>query len=318
MSAAAKTLQVVNTLYLFAYNVTCMAGWSYVLYLSVIAMSIPLSKGFTMILIQKSVITIWKNTKAPLVWCQLAMCMEILHSLVGLVPFPTHWIILQVYYRIINIVILQNLPILGKQWTVGVFLAFWILTEVIRYTYNVYAKLRGPENVPSILFHLRYTMPLLTLPPTMAAEVLSIWPIFTILEKAPTIPFYGGRLGTLLVIQVTKAILFTYAVFGSYLYWYYVRVRREAMSVRFRVPPPPVMGTAFPKDEAGSRSAAEVGKHVLVAALSGIDGEEAKKVADALEYERNWKETYDKYFEAVVRVSATSKEAALGSAKAGM
>ena len=317
--SAARALQAVNTIYLFAYNVTCMVGWSYVLYLSVMAMSTPLSKGFTLPLIQKSLITIWKNAKAPLVWCQLAMCMEILHSLVGLVPFPTHWIVLQVYYRIINIMILQNLPILGKQWTAGIFLAFWILTEVIRYTYNVYAKLRGPENVPSILFHLRYTMPLLTLPATMVAEVLSIWPIFTILEKAPTIPFYGGnRLNTLIVIQATKAILFTYAFFGSYLYWYYVKVRREAMSVRFRVPPPPDMGTAYPKNEAGIRSAAELGKHALVAALGGIDGEEAKKVVDALEYERNWKETYSKYFEAAVRVGASSKEAALGSAKAGM
>ena len=320
MSAAAKALKVVNTIYLFVYNVTCMVGWSYVLYLSVIAMSKPLSKGVTLPLFLKSLITIWKNAKEPLVWCQMAMCMEILHALVGLVPLPAHWIFLQVYYRIINIVILQNLPILAKQWTAGIFLFFWIITEVIRYSYNVYAKLRGPENVPSILFHLRYTMPLLTVPLTFMAEVLSIWPIFTILEKAPSIPFYHTRLDTLFVIRCTKLILFTYAVFGSYLYWYYVRVRKNAMSTRFRVPPPPDMGTVFPKDgtSANTRTTTEISKRVLAAALANIDSEEAKKVLQAMENENNWKDAYTKYFEASVRVGASSKEAALGSAKAGM
>ena len=318
--SAARALKVVNTIYLFAFNVTCMVGWSYVLYLSVIGMSKPLSKGFTVPLIQKSLISIWKSAQEPLVWCQMAMCMEILHALVGLVPLPAHWIILQVYYRIINVVILQNLPILGKQWMAGIFLGLWILTEVIRYTYNVYAKLRGPENVPSFLFHLRYTAPLVTFPLIMAAEVLSMWPIFTILEKAPTIPFYGSRLNTLFVIRCTKLILFSYAVLGSYLYWYYVQVRKNAMSHRYRVPPPPDMGTVFPKDgtPAGTRTTGEISKRVLAAALAGINSEEAKKILADMEKENNWKETYPKYFEAAVRVGASSKDAALGSAKAGI
>lgn len=79
----------------------------------------------------------------------------------------------------------------------------------------------------------------------------------------------------------------------------------------------PERGICFPKDSKGGRSTSDAGKAVIAAALRGAKTDEAMRMADACEKERDWRFKYNKHFRNLVKVSASSPDAALGCAYAG-
>ena len=68
-------------------------------------------------------------------------------------------------------------------------------------------------------------------------------------------------------------------------------------------PKGPEKGICFPKDKKGGRSTSDAGKAVIAAALRGANTEEARKMAESCEKERNWRFKYNKHFKNLVKVS---------------
>ena len=89
-----------------------------------------------------------------------------------------------------------------------------------------------------------------------------------------------------------------------------------------RFPPPirPESGTVFPKDGtlSGTRTTTETSKRIIAAALRGIGTEEANNKADEVLKEKSWRFKYNKYYEILVRLGVSNKNAAVDSAKAGL
>ena len=65
----------------------------------------------------------------------------------------------------------------------------------------------------------------------------------------------------------------------------------------------PERGICFPKDSKGGRSTSDAGKAVIAAALRGAKTDEAMRMADACEKERDWRFKYNKHFRNLVKVS---------------
>jgi hypothetical protein len=76
-------------------------------------------------------------------------------------------------------------------------------------------------------------------------------------------------------------------------------------------------GLCFPKDPKGSRSTSTAGKNIIATALRGAKTAEGDKFAALCEKEKNWRFGYNKHFKNLVKVSASSPDAALGVARAG-
>lgn len=79
----------------------------------------------------------------------------------------------------------------------------------------------------------------------------------------------------------------------------------------------PEKGLCFPKDTKGGRSTSDAGKKIIAAALRGAGTADGDRYAAMCEKERNWRFGYVKHFKNLVKVSASSPQAALGCAQAG-
>lgn len=77
-------------------------------------------------------------------------------------------------------------------------------------------------------------------------------------------------------------------------------------------------GLAFPMDEKGGRSTTTVGKKIIAAALRGAKTEQGDAAAVKTEKASNWRFGYHKHYMSMVKVSASSPEAAVNVSQAGL
>lgn len=76
-------------------------------------------------------------------------------------------------------------------------------------------------------------------------------------------------------------------------------------------------GLCFPPGAKGDRSTSDAGKKIIAAALRGAKTPQAEEFATKCEKEKSWRFKYHRHFMNLVKVSASSPDAALGSAIAG-
>ncbi|KAM0738918.1 hypothetical protein ACQRIT_006655 [Beauveria bassiana] len=131
-----------RTGYLVLYNAVSAAAWSVVLYRTVLTC---VNFGFAYTYFE---VGEWTR------WTQTAACLEILHSLFGIVRAPVATTIMQVMSRLLLVwAITYPYPFVTQAPSYASMLFAWSLTEVIRYSYFA-TSLVGLQ--PWFLTFLRY------------------------------------------------------------------------------------------------------------------------------------------------------------------
>ncbi|KAJ3475334.1 hypothetical protein NLG97_g9496 [Lecanicillium saksenae] len=133
-----------RTGYLILYNAISAAAWSVVLYRTIVS-CVDADIGF-----QYTYFEVGDWTR----YTQTAACLEILHSLLGIVRAPVSTTLMQVASRLLLVWgIAYPFPFVTQAPFYASMLVAWSVTEVIRYSYFA-TSLAGIQ--PSILTFLRY------------------------------------------------------------------------------------------------------------------------------------------------------------------
>ncbi|XP_044266395.1 very-long-chain (3R)-3-hydroxyacyl-CoA dehydratase hpo-8 [Tribolium madens] len=157
-----KEISGIAKTYLIGYNFIETIGWSYILYLLV---NYHLSSSKTQ--------SLYDMVKWSLIIFQNAAVLEVVHTLIRIVPSNPLITAMQVASRVIVVcgVILATKA--GRE-TIGLHLALaaWSITEIIRYG-NYTLNLTG--GVPHIVTWLRYTTFIILYPIGVTGELLCIY-----------------------------------------------------------------------------------------------------------------------------------------------
>jgi very-long-chain (3R)-3-hydroxyacyl-CoA dehydratase len=264
--------------YLVLYNAACMAGWAYVLALG--ARAALAGAGAPSL---ASLARVWRAVEAPLAAVQWAMCAEVAHAALGLVPSPVATTALQVASRVVVLVAAGASRGASGAWPAGLAVLAWALVEVPRYAFYV-AALVLPA-VPFPLFWLRYSLFMVLYPAGITGE----W--FTLQAAAPALP-RAARLPGGLTFDVRAAIevlLYVYFAAGPFMILNMWMNRTAAFKKRFAKPPPPEVGVVFPRDGKGGRTTTRASQAAIAAAIRGCGGADAEKAATRAEKDKGWK-----------------------------
>eukprot|EP00303_Exanthemachrysis_gayraliae_P003631 CAMPEP_0206016888 /NCGR_PEP_ID=MMETSP1464-20131121/23809_1 /ASSEMBLY_ACC=CAM_ASM_001124 /TAXON_ID=119497 /ORGANISM="Exanthemachrysis gayraliae, Strain RCC1523" /LENGTH=787 /DNA_ID=CAMNT_0053390719 /DNA_START=11 /DNA_END=2374 /DNA_ORIENTATION=+ len=291
--------------YLVAYNLACMVGWAYALFLA-----------FDCLLATQGDLTkVWAAAYRPMQAAQWAMCLEVVHAVLGLVRSPFLTVFLQVLSRIMALLVATTAPPVQASWPCGLMLISWALVEVPRYAFYLNALLapKGTEGTLYPVFWLRYSLFAILYPTGITGEVLTMYKARSTAELAAALP--NG-----LAVTLVSLALLMYLPGSPFMYMNMVKNRKSAFKKRY--PPPekpkaPERGTLFPADGKGGRSTSVAGKAVIAAALKGA-GEAGAAASDKCMREKNWRFNYHKHYMTLVRLGCSSPAAALGTAKAGL
>ena len=307
--------------YLVLYNSACMLGWLYVL---VLAARSAWAAGAAK-LSPAALDGVWAAAAAPLEVVQWAMCLEVAHAALRIVPSPVGTTAMQVASRVIVLVAAQRAPAAARaSWFAGLLVMAWSLAEVPRYAF--YLSGLTLKQVPFALFWLRYSLFAVLYPAGITGE----W--FTLRAAGPVLP--ASTLSALLGLPtgalpaaadvrvdlpvLVRWLLAAYFPLGAFMIWNMVQNRASAFKKRNARPPPPETGVVFPPDGKGTRTTTITSQRVIGAALRACGGDEAEAAAAAAEGDKNWKFSYPKHYLELVRLSAASERAASESARAGL
>ncbi|CAK9817120.1 Very-long-chain (3R)-3-hydroxyacyl-CoA dehydratase 2 [Anthophora plagiata] len=154
----------IGTLYLKAYNLAQVFGWSYIFY-----------KFVTNDFSSSLEANLWQNIKWPLIIFQHAAVLEILHTVVGLVKSNPALTTFQVLSRVIIVsgaflATPSNYAISSSGMPLAILA--WSITEIIRYLFY-FLNLNG--SVPYLLVWLRYTLFIVLYPIGITGELLCLY-----------------------------------------------------------------------------------------------------------------------------------------------
>lgn len=236
--------------YLVAYNLGCMVGWAYALFLA--AGSLSRTRG--------DLTAVWADASAPAEIVQWAMLLEIVHALTGAVRSPVFTVFLQVMSRIVALGVALVAPSVQSHWACGLMLISWSLVEVPRYAFYLNALLspKGSEGTLYPVFWLRYSLFGILYPTGITGECLTMWAACSTPALAAFLP--GG-----LAVTLVKLNLAFYVPGAPFMYLNMVKNRKSAFKKRYpppEKPRPPERGTQFPSDGKGGRSTTVAGKQV--------------------------------------------------------
>lgn len=152
-------------MYLLAYNVGCIIGWAYVLYISITSFQ----EG-------KSALELWQTVEKPLLYVQSAALLEILHTILGLVRAPFLATFLQVMSRVLLLYPYACVnPDCRSHWSLYLMVISWGLVEVPRYTFYAVKQISNkPQHMPGFLHWLRYSLFMILYPSGISGEILQI------------------------------------------------------------------------------------------------------------------------------------------------
>lgn len=292
--------------YLVFYNAACMALWAATL---VLTLKTLFQTGLNLT-------KVWDAAHVPMEVAQWAMCLEILHAVLGLVRSPVFTVFMQVMSRIVALLVVVSVPPVQATWACGLMILSWALVEVPRYAFYVNALLSptGTEGTKYPIFWLRYSLFYVLYPTGITGECVTMYRALSTSALASALP------NGLAVLLITVNLML-YVPFGPFMYFNMVKNRKAAFKKRFpppEKPKPPEKGTQFPRDDKGGRSTSVAGKAVIAAALRGVPGEEGTVASTRCLQEKNWRFKYHKHYMTLVRLGCKSPSAAMGSAKAGL
>lgn len=236
--------------YLVVYNLGCMAGWAYALFLA--AGSLARTGG--------DLTAVWSDASAPAQIAQWAMLLEIVHALTGAVRSPVFTVFLQVMSRIVALGVALVAPEVQSHWACGLMLISWALVEVPRYAFYLNALLspKGSEGTLYPVFWLRYSLFSVLYPTGITGECMTMW-------AACGTPALAALLPNGLAVTLVKLNLAFYLPGAPFMYMNMVKNRKSAFKKRYpppEKPKPPEKGTQFPSDGKGGRSTTVAGKQV--------------------------------------------------------
>lgn len=156
-------------LYLILYNLACIGGWGYCLFLSVTA----LRDG-------KSAAELWSGgLEFPLVAVQTAAVMEIVHALIGLVRSPWMTVAIQVSSRLMFVWgYTRYWPECQADWSLFLMTISWSIAEIPRYLYYAVAQIMPSSEIPYPLFWIRYSMFIVLYPSGISGEILQVYAFY--------------------------------------------------------------------------------------------------------------------------------------------
>lgn len=195
--------------YLLAYNAACGAGWLFCL----IQASLMCYAGATYE-------QVYAYIGPVLLASQTAMLLEIVHSALGLVPSPVGTVAMQVMSRIFIVWgQLYPVPQCQADWSLGLIVFSWGITEVVRYTFY-FLSLIG--EVPFPVFYLRYSLFMVLYPSGISGEIL-----MTLLAREA-----HWKDANPLWHKLSGLVLLTYAVAGPYMIYNMWNNRKRSFKKR--------------------------------------------------------------------------------------
>lgn len=283
-------------LYLIVYNLASAAGWAYVLFIC-----------FTALNAGNSATELWEKLNDPLTIVQTGALMEIVHSLIGVVPSPVFTVAMQVSSRILLVWGITR-PYADAQahWSLYQMAISWGLVEVPRYLFYVRAQFSG--EMPYALFWLRYSLFMVLYPTGISGEWMQM--LFSLKGSEASSPVWYRY--TLLIMYVL------YVLGGPFMIMNMWGNRKSSFKKRNagKAPPRPVSGLQWPvtNTKTNERSSSKTNKTILSVAVGAAD-QSAKEKLDKV---KNWRYGYAKHVENSVKVALDSPAKALVMAKAGL
>jgi len=157
-----KAVSITAKIYLVVYNVVQFLGWSYIFYLS--------ASYFTEGLHAFSSETLWKKVKLPLMVFQTGAVLEVIHSLIKIVPNSPGVTLVQVFSRVFLLwPIVYLVPESRHQIGFPMMISAWYITETLRYLYYSCSLLNF---IPSFLKWCRYSFFILLYPIGITGELI--------------------------------------------------------------------------------------------------------------------------------------------------
>lgn len=158
----------VGKLYLILYNVACICGWAWCLYLSVTAFNNGVSAK-----------SLWVDLEFPLVAVQTAAVMEVVHALIGLVRSPWVTVAIQVSSRLLFVWgYTRYWPECQADWSLFLMTISWSIAEIPRYLYYTFAQIMPSSDIPYPLFWIRYSLFIVLYPSGISGEILQVWAFY--------------------------------------------------------------------------------------------------------------------------------------------
>ncbi|KAG5191767.1 putative tyrosine phosphatase [Tribonema minus] len=203
--------------YLGAYNLACAGGWAFALVLFAKAQYEGASWRET-----------WNSMSTTVMAVQTVAVMEILHSLVGLVPSPWMTTLLQVSSRLVVAWgFLYSCEASQDHYAMALTTVSWALVEVPRYLFYVF-NIMG--NVPYPLFWLRYSLFAVLYPSGITGEIMTIVNGFDCLKALKPVPLAGGI--SISMYHMALLVLATYVPGAPFMYSHMVTTRRKQFKRR--------------------------------------------------------------------------------------
>jgi len=282
-----------SKLYLLWYNGVCGAGWGFCL-----------QKTVQALLAGQSAKDAYMQMGDVLVAVQTAMLLEILHSLLGLVPSPVITVMIQVSSRIFIIWGHTHwVPACQAHWSIFMMVLSWSITEVVRYTFYFLALL---GNVPYPVFWLRYSLFMVLYPTGITGEILQTFVGMGAHWKMAN-PFW---------YRLSLVIMLLYVPAGPGMIANMCGNRRRSFKKRNGAKEEP-QGVVWPKTKSGDRSSTSTNRAILAAAAAA-QGEKGDEASKRVLGEKNWRFGYSKHIREHVVQCLQSEKACLDMARAGL
>lgn len=200
--------------YLIIYNLVSCFGWLLVLQISITH------------ILSNSINDIWTDVELPLKIVQTAACLEVLHSMIGLVKSPWVTALMQVFSRVWTLWAVMNIapPAQSSIFTV-LACTSWGLVEVPRY---LFYALNLINFVPYPLFWLRYSLFAILYPTGITGEVGCMFLAAQHLIGSFTAEsYYKMSTENMILFSLIFIVALTYIPGSPTMYGHMVKTRRK-------------------------------------------------------------------------------------------
>jgi len=314
MSGDKKGPSALGRLYLITYNLAAAFGWAMVVYttFSSLFAGTKTVKLFNLVDVKPlPTDQLWAKLNPLLHIVQTAALLEVVHSLIKLVPSPWFTTFVQVASRV---AVLWGFTNNGawKHWSLYLLAASWSLVEVPRYLFYVWQLVFPNIPAPYPLFWLRYSLFSFLYPTGISGEIMQVWQILlNVAALKNTSTLYKTLYYTIYFL------LSLYIPGGPFMYFHMIKTRAAQFKKRAEAakPKPVETGLVFPIDkESGEVSTTNTGRAAFAAALGAVD---PKLAQDCLAV-KNWRFGYGKQVVAHVESIAGNSKKAVAAAEAGL
>lgn len=274
--------------YLLFYNLLCLALWSQILF--TLVHHIFSASSFQNL--QPGVL--WAKISTTLLFVQSLAILEILHPILGLTRTPVFTAILQVGSRLVVLWGYTSPNSTAYNHTSFLLMCFsWSAVEIIRYAF--YSFKCAEQEVPSFIFHARYSAFVLLYPTGITGEIGQIY--MSLSNISPV------------MARLSHILIFLYVPGSPFMINNMFRMRRRALNGRKKKKKPEPEGLVWPVTNkiTNTRSTSVTNKNIWLQAVKDIDND----VYNYTKNIKNWRFGYVKAVLKNVKLCLKSKESAL-------